>query len=295
VRAMQRLHAAHRNTTSRRGRYPDSQCGLGPMPTPSHVPGRTQDHSGLWRHTLCLPLRGQCRLFTCFPFTPGDTGRLQQCATLQCPGNMVKLGAVILGTMIVYLHGLNSAGSSHKAAVLREQLASIDVFSPTYPAQAAAQALTSLTAQLGELLETSATDTPRVLVGSSMGGFYGAWLAHRLGFDHLVMINPALRPWELLQQVEGWQYNEAKDERYYLSAEMVAATGAFATTPSEIGLPVTLLHDKGDELIDYRQAVAAYDGFADIHLFEGGSHAFEHMDEAVTIIAGIHRSLAAEE
>ncbi len=193
--------------------------------------------------------------------------------------------------MIVYLHGLNSAGSSHKAAVLRRRLAPIEVVSPSYPAQSAAQAVASLTAQLGGLLANRRAEAPRVLVGSSMGGFYGAWLASRLGFHHLVMINPALRPWELLVQVVGWQYNEAKAERYYLSAEMVAATRAFATEPSHIGLPVTLLHDEGDELIDYRQAVAAYDGNADIRLFEGGSHAFEHLDEAVAIIGGIHRSL----
>jgi len=196
--------------------------------------------------------------------------------------------------LIVYLHGLNSAGSSGKAAVLRQRLASIEVVSPTYPAQSAAQAVASLTEQLSPLLEQGPPAQPRLLVGSSMGGFYGAWLAHRLGFDHLVLINPALRPWELLQQVEGWQYNQAKDERYYLSAEMVAATRAFATDPLEIGLPVTLLHDKEDELIDYRDAVAAYEGIADIRLFEGGSHAFDHMDEAVTIIGGIHSTLAAE-
>jgi predicted esterase YcpF (UPF0227 family) len=193
--------------------------------------------------------------------------------------------------MIVYLHGLNSAGSSHKACVLRECLTPIEVVSPSYPAQSAEQAVTSLSEQLRTLLERRGKDQPRLLVGSSMGGFYGAWLARRLSFDHFVMINPALRPWELLQQVEGWQYNQAKEERYYLSAEMVAATRAYATEPAEIGLPVTLLHDKGDELIDYREAVSAYEGIADIRLFEGGSHAFDHMDEAVEIIGGIHRSL----
>jgi predicted esterase YcpF (UPF0227 family) len=196
--------------------------------------------------------------------------------------------------MIVYLHGLNSAGSSYKAAVLGERLAPIEVVSPTYPAQAAEQAVESLHVQLTTLLQERGTGTPRLLVGSSMGGFYGACLAHRLGFDHLVLINPALRPWELLRQVEGWQYNQAKEERYYLSAQMVAATRAFAREPSQIGLPVTLLHDKGDELIDYRQAVAAFDGIAEIRLFEGGSHAFDHLDEAVVIIGGIHRALEDE-
>lgn len=205
----------------------------------------------------------------------------------------VKAEAGILPPMIVYLHGLNSAGSSHKAQVLRENLAPIEVVSPSYPAQSAGEAVASLTEQLAPLLMGLGQGEPRLLVGSSMGGFYGAWVARRLGFDHFVMINPALRPWELLQQVEGWQYNQARDERYYLSAEMVAATEAFATKPSDIGLPVTLLHDKEDELIDYRQAVAAYEGIADIRLFEGGSHAFDHVDEAVAIIGGIHRALEA--
>jgi predicted esterase YcpF (UPF0227 family) len=75
---------------------------------------------------------------------------------------------------------------------------------------------------------------------------------------------------------------------------MVSATRVYATEPAEIGLPVTLLHDKGDELINYRQAVEAYRGIADIRLFEGGCHTFEHMDEAVAIIGGIHRLLASK-
>jgi predicted esterase YcpF (UPF0227 family) len=191
--------------------------------------------------------------------------------------------------MIIYLHGLNSAGSSAKAAVLREKLASIDVISPSYPAQSAEQAVKTLL----EAFSSLSDEGPRLLVGSSMGGFYGAWLASRVGADHLVMINPALRPWSLLQQVVGWHINEAKNERYFLSTEMVAATRAYATEPSLVGVPVTLLHDKADELIDYRQAMADYDGIADLHLFEGGSHGFEHMDEAVAIIAGIHQSLEA--
>jgi predicted esterase YcpF (UPF0227 family) len=193
--------------------------------------------------------------------------------------------------MIIYLHGLNSAGTSGKASILRERLAPVEVVSPTYPAQSAALAVDSLSGQLATLLERGSSASPRLLVGSSMGGFYGAWLARRLGIDHLVMINPALRPWELLQQVVGWQYNEAKGERYYLSAQMVEATHAFAVTASEIGVPVTLLHDKGDELIDYRGAVAAYRDVAHIRLFEGGSHAFDHMDEAVAMIGELHRAL----
>ncbi|MET0072536.1 MAG: YqiA/YcfP family alpha/beta fold hydrolase [Candidatus Thiodiazotropha sp.] len=194
--------------------------------------------------------------------------------------------------MIVYLHGLNSAGSSGKAAVLRASLPELQIISPTYPAHTAARAVETLTDSLRPLLEEDRhLDEPRLMVGSSMGGFYGAWLAQRLRFQHLVMINPALVPWELLLQVAGWQYNQAQDERYYLSPEMIAATREFAIEPSPEGVPTTLLLDKGDELIDYRIAEGIYQGIGDIHCFEGGSHTFDHMEEAVGIIGGIHRLL----
>jgi len=195
--------------------------------------------------------------------------------------------------LIVYLHGLNSAGDgSFKATRLREALAPVEIVSPTYPAYSAERAVATLEAALTEPLERAhARSQPRLLVGSSMGGFYGAWLGARLGFQHLVMINPALRPWELLRAVEGWQYNQALDERYYLSAEMVAATRDYATEPAHIGLPVTLLLDRDDEFIDVHQALEAYSGIAGIHLFEGGSHGFEHMDEALEIIGALYRAL----
>ena len=197
--------------------------------------------------------------------------------------------------MIFYLHGLSSAGTSGKAALLRDSLPAIEVISPTYPAHTAARAVETLSHRLQELLHNERyAQAPRLMVGSSMGGFYGAWLAQQLGFHHLVMINPALRPWELLQQVVGWQFNQALDERYYLSSEMVAATRDFALEPNAEGVPTTLLLDKGDELIDYRIAEEIYRGIGDIHCFEGGSHTFDHMAEAVAIIAGIHQRLVEE-
>ncbi|MET0089065.1 MAG: YqiA/YcfP family alpha/beta fold hydrolase [Candidatus Thiodiazotropha sp.] len=197
--------------------------------------------------------------------------------------------------MIVYLHGLNSAGSSAKATRLREALPGIEILSPTYPAQTAALAVEVLEQELREtFMQPGQAGQPRVLVGSSMGGFYGAWLADRLGVQHLFMINPALEPWQLLQQVVGWQFNEALHTSYYLSAEMVEDTRAYATDPSSLRTPATLLLDKGDELIDSWTSAALYEGHATIHCFEGGSHAFDHMDEAVEIIGQTYQALIRE-
>ena len=195
--------------------------------------------------------------------------------------------------MILYLHGLNSAGSSGKAAVLRQALHPIEVLSPTYPAHQADQAVIWLSEMLQDILaDAPRSDRPLLLAGSSMGGFYGQYLARRFPVGHLVMINPALRPWELLSQVVGWQYNEALDERYYLSQDMVAATRRYGMQKVDDGVPTSLLLDQGDELIDWRIASSIYSGVAEIHCFADGSHAFEHMREAVVIIQRIHQALS---
>ncbi len=192
--------------------------------------------------------------------------------------------------MLVYLHGLNSAGTSHKAAILRERLVPIPLACPTYPAHRPARAVRHLSSELGKwAVEAARLEQPLVLVGSSMGGFYGQYLARRFPVDHLVMINPALRPWELLQQAVGWQYNQALEEHYYLTAEMVAETRHYAVDQVADGLPTSLLLDKGDQLIDWRIAAACYHASGALYCFEGGSHAFEHLDEAVEILARIHQ------
>jgi predicted esterase YcpF (UPF0227 family) len=194
--------------------------------------------------------------------------------------------------MILYLHGLSSTGNSGKAAVLRERLVSIPVLSPTYPAHQPAQAVEQLSRELETYtLEAARDNQPLLLVGSSMGGFYGQYLARQFPLDHLVMINPVLMPWELLKQVIGWQYNETLNERYYLSEEMVAATRRFTIDDVADGVPTTLLLDQGDELIDWRIAASIYAGSGDIHRYPGGSHSFEHMDEAVRLIHSLHACL----
>ena len=197
--------------------------------------------------------------------------------------------------MIVYLHGLSSAGSSHKAAILRERLAPIPLFSPTYPAHQAQRAVQQLSRELARhAAEAVRLEQPLVLVGSSMGGFYGQYLARHFLIEHLVMINPALRPWELLKQVVGWQYNQALDERYFLSAEMVDATRPFAIEAVCDGVPTTLLLDQGDELIDWQIAATIYRDCGELHCFTGGSHAFEHLEEAVEILRRIYQNWRPE-
>ncbi len=186
-------------------------------------------------------------------------------------------------TLLIYLHGLNSSAASKKATVLRETLGCGDLVTPTYPAHRPDDAVAMLRGIIAAAIGKRPADTATMLLGSSMGGFYAQYLARRFPVAHVVMINPALRPWELLPNHFGPQVT-ATGEHYMLTPELVDACRRYAVHDPCGGPPTTLLIDKMDEVIDYRIAVEMYRRCGRIHLFEGGSHAFEHMDQALTII-----------
>jgi len=183
--------------------------------------------------------------------------------------------------MILYLHGLNSAGTAGKAITLRELLAPMPVVSPTYPAHRPQQAVAELSQLIEELIKK---DSKLVIVGSSMGGFYGQYLARQFPIAHLIMINPALQPWELLYQREGEHQNFVTGERYTLTVEDIEQTRCYEITAVDDGVPTTLFLDKGDETIDYRIAADMYRDSGELMIFEGGDHRFQHMKEVITYI-----------
>ncbi len=183
--------------------------------------------------------------------------------------------------MILYLHGLNSAGTAGKAIALRESLAPVPVVSPTYPAHRPRQAVAQLSLLIRKLIE----QTPKLMIiGSSMGGFYGQYLARQFPIHHLMMINPALKPWELLQQREGEHQNFVTGERYWLTAEDIQQTRDYEINNVQDGLPTTLFLDRGDETIDYRVAADLYRDSAELLIFDGGDHRFQHLKEAIAHI-----------
>ena len=187
--------------------------------------------------------------------------------------------------MIVYLHGLNSSSQSHKAALLREALATEKLLAPDYPAHKPNEAVATLTAQMQELTKKGAAP---MLIGSSMGAFYGQYLARQFPVSHLFMINPALRPWELLPTFLDVPMTTASGETYRLSADVIESTRAYGIEhpceDDDDGVPTTLFLDQGDEVIDYRIAEAMYRDCGRLLLYAGGDHAFQHMEHAIGII-----------
>jgi len=119
----------------------------------------------------------------------------------------------------------------------------------------------------------------RMLVGSSLGGYYATHLAERYG-TRAVLINPAVRPYEGLQPYLGAQLNPYTGERYELTRghfdELKALEVERITRPSRY----LLLVQTGDEVLDWREAVAFYAG-AWQSVQGGGDHAFRDFEAQI--------------
>lgn len=182
--------------------------------------------------------------------------------------------------MLVYLHGLNSSSRSFKAQLFKERLSPHPLLAPDYPAHrplAAVEQLSAFFTGLGAVCPA--------VIGSSMGGFYGQWLARRFNFSHLFLINPALTPWNLLAPYRGETQTTAGGETYHITDALIEGTRPYGIAdPCRAGVPTTLFLDRGDEVIDYRIAESLYRDCGRLLIWDGGDHAFQHLDAAVDCI-----------
>ncbi|MBP4041734.1 esterase YqiA [Aeromonas sp. SrichE-2G] len=177
-------------------------------------------------------------------------------------------------SVLLYLHGFNSSPGSAKAqqmaAWVAEHRPDIEVVipaQPNTPAQAWAaieQTLSGLQARHGEGLRLGA-------VGSSLGGFMATRVSELYGC-RAALINPAVRPHELLCDYLGPQTNPYTNEQFELLPAHMDELRALAvpvTAPERLWI----LQQQDDEVLDYRKALQEY-AFARLSLECGGNHAF---------------------
>jgi len=108
-------------------------------------------------------------------------------------------------------------------------------------------------------------------VGSSLGGFMATRVSEQYGC-RAALINPAVRPHELLCDYLGPQTNPYTGEQYVLLPEHMDELRALAV-PVAAPERLWVLQQQGDEVLDYRKALDEY-RFARLSLECGGNHAF---------------------
>lgn len=170
----------------------------------------------------------------------------------------------------VYVHGFNSSPASAKARVLRERLQALG-----RGGEFLCPALPHLPSEAARALEHAVAGVPPealTLLGSSLGGFYATWLAERTGC-RAVLVNPAVRPWELFQSALGPQKNHYTGEEYLLTPRHLEELQALEVEPITRPERYLLLAATADEVLDYRRAVEKYRGAAQV-VVQGGDHGF---------------------
>ena len=115
--------------------------------------------------------------------------------------------------------------------------------------------------------------------GSSLGGYYATWLAEKYG-TRAVLINPVVRPAKALASYLGPQRNMYTGEAWELTAAHFAELDALTVARPTRMDRYFLLMRSGDELLDWREAVAHYAG-AWQFLAGGGNHGWEDIDDEI--------------
>jgi len=172
--------------------------------------------------------------------------------------------------MLVYLHGFNSSPASHKARLLKYRLEAMgraaELSCPALPDRPA-RAIALVDAQLARVPAQDVT-----LVGSSLGGYYAAHLAEKFGV-RAVLVNPAIRPYEGLRAYIGPQRNLYTGEPYDLTQQHLDELRAIDVPQPTRMERYYLMVTTGDEVLDYRAAVAKYAGAKQL-IVDGSDHGF---------------------
>jgi predicted esterase YcpF (UPF0227 family) len=179
--------------------------------------------------------------------------------------------------MILYLHGFRSSPRSFKARVMHERMAALgrveELICPQLPASPKAAIALAL------LLAERHAPGNLAIVGSSLGGFYATWLAERLGC-RAVLVNPAVNPLEDLDKHVGVTTAYHSDEPFEFKREYIDELAALRVERITCPERYFLLAATGDEVLDYRDMVAHYQG-ARQHVIEGSDHAISEFPHYV--------------
>lgn len=176
--------------------------------------------------------------------------------------------------MILYLHGFNSAPASHKAralyALMQARGLADQFICPALPHRP-----WEATRVIQRILAAHESGSV-TLVGSSLGGFYATWFAEERGL-RAVLVNPAITPHLGLQAYLGVQRNLYTGAEYEVTPAHLEGWAALVRERVDPERYLLLL-ETGDELLDWRDAAAKYEGARMVIRF-GGDHTMASFPE----------------
>ena len=180
---------------------------------------------------------------------------------------------------LIYIHGFRSSSRSFKARMLQARLdASGDggrFLAPDLPPEPD---------RAVALILDSVVPTPAdTLVGSSLGGCYATWLAEKVGCK-AVLLNPAMHPARDLAGQVGPQLGYHDGEPFRFEAHYLDQLRRLEVTAITRPERYLLIAAQGDEVLDWREMVAAFPG-ARHKVIAGSDHGLSdfasHVDDVL--------------
>ncbi|ECF7063939.1 esterase [Acinetobacter lwoffii] len=153
---------------------------------------------------------------------------------------------------IIYLHGFKSNSNSIKGKLLQHYCAKypeIQVHLPDLN-----MSPNAAIAHVSELIESMHNVA---LLGSSLGGFYATHLVAQHAVP-AVLINPAMRPWQLFRELFDEQLPYQVHPNWCLDEADLVQLQQLALPVAQDADKIMVLLQQGDEVLDYREAHRYY-------------------------------------
>lgn len=120
------------------------------------------------------------------------------------------------------------------------------------------------------------------IMGSSLGGYYATWLAEEFDLP-AVLINPAVRPFELWEDHLGEHRNYYCDHTHVVTPEHIDELRQINRTPLVHPENFMVMLQTGDEVLDYRDAAEKFRE-STLLIHENGDHSYQNFDKELPAI-----------
>jgi predicted esterase YcpF (UPF0227 family) len=172
--------------------------------------------------------------------------------------------------VVIYLHGFLSSPQSQKASqtleFVRAHYPDLILEIPqlaNYPNDAAI-----IIEQ--KILEHK--DKKLRFIGSSLGGFLASFVVEKYS-GKAVLINPAVRPFELSARFLGEHINPYTQQKFLLENKHIDELRCLDTPTLKLSSDYWVLLQTADETLDYREAETKYQDYK-LSIEQGGNHSF---------------------
>jgi len=174
---------------------------------------------------------------------------------------------------IIYLHGFKSNSNSIKGKLLQHYCAKYPEIQVHLPdLNMSPKAAIAYVSGLIESMHDVA------LLGSSLGGFYATHLVAQHAVP-AVLINPAMRPWQLFRELFDEQLPYQVHPKWCLDEAALVQLQQLALPVAQDADKILVLLQQGDEVLDYREAHRYYSAAHPPAILMTEAHGSHGMDD----------------